>query len=697
MNRIALFGGTTEGRELAQRLADLPVQLVICVATAYGKELLEEELESRRPEGPEGNVFIRNGRMDAEKMKEFLQNENISLVLDATHPYAQEVTKNLKEACKSKEIDYKRVMRENESEEVMQEMCQNQQSIRVPSVAEAVHFLEGTEGNILVATGSKELEAYTKLSDYEKRCYVRVLSTREAVEKSLALGFQGAHLIAMQGPFSKEMNQALLKQVQASWFVTKESGAAGGFAEKAEAAKECGAVLVQIKRPTEEDADAVSVSEAAEWIRDSWLRRDPVPAAEKQEEMCRLSLIGIGAGSGMGMTREAWEAMKEADIIFGAGRMLEIPKMQGLPVWEAYQPEEILAVLDRNPAWKQAVVLLSGDVSFYSGARRLAERASEKGYPVRMLPGISSVAFLAARIQKELSGAECVSLHGRSCNVAAKLRSCGRVFLLVDKKETIKKLSKELNDFGMGRTRIWIGSRLSYPEERIYSGTAETFAEALPEAADLSVLYLENPNPRPQVISCGIPDEAFLRGKIPMTKQEVRSLTLSSLQLTRQSVVYDIGAGTGSVSVEAARIAEDGSVYAIERNPEGVELIRANRNRFAVPNLHIIEGEAPRVFETLREEGYLPPAPTHVFLGGSGGNLEEILDTVRKMNPEVRIVANAITPETLGAMLMYARSHDGMRADITQIQCARSRQAGKSHLMTGMNPVWIICLGRNEE
>ncbi|HBA64156.1 MAG TPA: bifunctional cobalt-precorrin-7 (C(5))-methyltransferase/cobalt-precorrin-6B (C(15))-methyltransferase, partial [Lachnospiraceae bacterium] len=113
--------------------------------------------------------------------------------------------------------------------------------------------------------------------------------------------------------------------------------------------------------------------------------------------------------------------------------------------------------------------------------------------------------------------------------------------------------------------------------------------------------------------------------------------------------------------------------------------------------LHIIEGEAPRVFETLREEGHLPPAPTHVFLGGSGGNLEEILDTVRKMNPEVRIVANAITPETLGAMLMYARSHDGMRADITQIQCARSRQAGKSHLMTGMNPVWIICLGRNEE
>ena len=202
--------------------------------------------------------------MDAEKMKEFLQNENISLVLDATHPYAQEVTKNLKEACKSKEIDYKRVMRENESEEVMQEMCQNQQSIRVPSVAEAVHFLEGTEGNILVATGSKELEAYTKLSDYEKRCYVRVLSTREAVEKSLALGFQGAHLIAMQGPFSKEMNQALLKQVQASWFVTKESGAAGGFAEKFPFQKRqsgsvtagCAGILYQQQRSRRKCADS---------------------------------------------------------------------------------------------------------------------------------------------------------------------------------------------------------------------------------------------------------------------------------------------------------------------------------------------------------------------------------------------------------------------------------------------------------
>lgn len=710
MNRIALFGGTTEGRELAVRLKGLPVELIVCVATGYGKELLREELLNGSHGTKELLPDIRSGRMNENEMKEFLQNEEVSLVLDATHPYAEAVTENLENACKSKGVDYLRVLRDLEEKENVQEILQDQTAaVRVASIAEAVRFLEEKDGNILIATGSKELQEYTKLKDYEKRCYARVLSTKEAVEKSIALGFQGAHLIAMQGPFSREMNAALLRQVQASWFVTKESGAAGGFAEKAAAAKECGAVLVQIERPRQ--GGGLTVEKAAAWIREEWMQKNggqkngiqkkwlQENSAVQNQPVClstEVKLIGIGPGGSTQMTGEAQEALREAELVCGAGRMLAQAGQTGLTVKEAYRPEDILKALKKPGCYRKAVVLLSGDVSFFSGAKKLAEALESSGYSVEMLPGVSSVSCLAAKIKKEVSGAACVSLHGRSCNVAAQVRRCGRVFLLIDKAETIKKLCKELCDFGMHQVHVWIGSRLSYPDEKIYSGSAEEFAGKVSGPKDLSVVYLEDPDFKPAEAGFGIADEEFIRGKIPMTKAEVRCLAVSKLRLTTDAVVYDIGAGTGSVAVEAARAAEDGQVFAVEREPEGTALIEANRKKFALSNLYVIQGEAPEVLVNKEDTAEELPVPTHVFIGGSGGKLDAVLDYVCRKNPQVRIVVNAITPETLGACLAYEKKHGGLEAEIIQVQCARSRTAGTSHLMMGMNPVWIICLHRKE-
>lgn len=234
---ILLFAGTTEGRWLAKSLQGLNISVYVSTATEYGKECVEGGC----------NIEVIAGRMDEKAITCFLIEHNIGLTVDATHPFAKAVTENIKNACKTCHVEYIRCLREEQT----YKESQLGHVVFKDSVEEAVEYLQGREGKVFLTTGSKELNLYTRLADYKERCYVRVLSTKEAVEESVALGFQGPHLIAMQGPFSKELNVAMLKYTQAKYFVTKESGKNGGFQEKLEAAKEAGVILIVIVRPEE--------------------------------------------------------------------------------------------------------------------------------------------------------------------------------------------------------------------------------------------------------------------------------------------------------------------------------------------------------------------------------------------------------------------------------------------------------------
>lgn len=236
MKNIFVFAGTTEGRKIGTCLEEEKIKSYMSVATEYGKETA----------GAYQYVEVLYGRMEQAEMECFFAEHGIELVIDATHPFATVVTANVKEVCKRMEIPYFRCLREGIQK------TEEEDGYVVSSVREAVDFLENTAGNILITTGSKDLQEYKKLPHYKERCYARVLSTKESVEKAVQCGFTGAHLIAMQGPFSKEMNIATIRQVKAQWFVTKESGGTGGFPEKREAAKACGTKLVVIERPSED-------------------------------------------------------------------------------------------------------------------------------------------------------------------------------------------------------------------------------------------------------------------------------------------------------------------------------------------------------------------------------------------------------------------------------------------------------------
>ena len=227
--RVVLFGGTTEGRQLARELGGLPLTLQVSVATPLGKEELAG-LEQ---------VEILTGRLSAEEMAELLQ--GAGLCIDATHPYAVEVSGNIRLACEKAGISLRRLVRPQAAGE---------EALTVDSCAQAARFLAAQEGNILLTTGAKELSAFAGVE--KTRLYARVLPTAASIAACEALGLAHRNIIAMEGPFTRRMNEAMLEQYHIRWMVTKDGGAPGGMEEKLAAARAMGVRVVLVRRPREQ-------------------------------------------------------------------------------------------------------------------------------------------------------------------------------------------------------------------------------------------------------------------------------------------------------------------------------------------------------------------------------------------------------------------------------------------------------------
>lgn len=649
--KILLYAGTTEGRKLASYLGRRGVRLHVCVATAYGESLLPEEK----------NITVTHDRMDSGQMGEFMRVFEPDYVIDATHPYAKEVTKNLKSACEVMQVPYLRLVRGSE---------ETKESICVENMDEAIKYLEKTEGNILVTTGSKELESYTRLTDYESRVYARVLSIGQVAVNCEELGFSGRHLICMQGPFSTEMNRAMLKEYDIAYMVTKESGLAGGYPQKCQAALEAGVKMVVIGRPEEEEG--MNFEEMSKFL-------------QKELELdnhWKVTLVGIGAGARDQVTLEAKRCCREAELLIGAGRMIEAVAEVGQTIYEAYRPDEIISYIKENPEYENVTIALSGDTGFYSGAKKILELTKDDPQiETKVVPGVSSIIYFASKLGVTWEDAALVSLHGRKENLMAVIKENKKVFALVSNAEEIRQILTKMTEYGMGEVTVRIGTELSYKNEEIQTGTARSLLHYKGE--NLAVLYIENESGGESPVIPAIPDDTFVRGDVPMTKEEVRSISIAKLKIKKDAVVYDVGAGTGSISVEAAMVATQGNVYAIEQKVEAQELIRENARRMHVDNLHVIEGMAPEALEEL-------PAPDCVFIGGSKGKLYEILDAIRKKNPFVRVVLNAISLETMMQVLKYTEENEIEEAEVIQVAVSRAKKVGSYHMMNGQNPIYVI-------
>lgn len=247
MKKVMLFGGTTEGRRVIELLETLGIVCYVSVATAYGSKVLETNPDHCR---------IMVGRMDATQIEDFLRQNSIPLVIDATHPYAVEVTANIQSACHACGVQYLRIVREQGR--------RPQNAVFFSDFDQIAAYLNEHEGNVLLTTGSKDLQRFTHITDFQNRVYARILPLEQSVKAALDAGYPQEHLICEKGPFSEQQNIDMIRQCNACCLVSKDTGDEGGFWQKAGAAEKTGALFLVVERPKE---SGITVAELEKYLQ----------------------------------------------------------------------------------------------------------------------------------------------------------------------------------------------------------------------------------------------------------------------------------------------------------------------------------------------------------------------------------------------------------------------------------------------
>ena len=667
MNNILIFAGTTEGRELSEILSAGKIEHTVCVATEYASSLIKDNEYAK----------VHCERLDASEMVSMIKNDGYALVIDATHPYAYEVSENIKSAVKETGISYVRLKRD------IGAYVEDEKIRYFSSNEECAQALKNIEGNILLTTGSKELHVYAE-AGLKDRLYVRIIPNEESLKICNDNGILAKNIIAMQGPFSKTMNDAMIDMYDIACIVSKQCGKNGGFEDKVSSALEKNIQLFVIG--CEENEDGLTLKETLDEIAKT------TGKSISSEPVFNISLIGTGMGDRSLLTLQASKALDEADVVMGASRLIDSFCFGKKNTYAIYKAEDIINQLNsikENAAKKsiKVAVLFSGDSSFFSGASSLYNALIEEkdagriNADINILPGISSVAFFASKIGVSYSDALILSIHGRKINnLINKIKFNKELFLLASGANDVRNIGQTLSDAGLDDVKITLGVNLSYADEKIITLTP-TDCQSY-DSEGIIICYIQNPSCKRKRATHGLKDEEFLRNTTPMTKEEVREVSISKLRLKSDSILLDVGAGTGSVSIESALLSDDLRVVAIEKKQEAIDILKENIEKFNLENINVIEGEAPEALEDIHNA-------THAFIGGSNGRLKEILNKLYKINPKMRVVINAVTIETMTEIGSLKGDYKIDNYDMVMMQVSHSSKVGFHNMMKADNPIWI--------
>jgi len=411
----------------------------------------------------------------------------------------------------------------------------------------------------------------------------------------------------------------------------------------------------------------------------------------------RITIIGTGPGDLSLISPYATNLIQRAAVVFSSERLFDLFRhlnkntrcaaMGNIEHLVKEQAAGFAASIEEGQVDpvstddRLIAVLVSGDVGFFSLSSTLQAQWSGSGFQVEWVNGFSSLQYFAAQLQRPYEGIRTISVHGRDSLVVPHVSYCPEVFVLTGGKTRAQDVIAELVLAGLASVQVDIGEDLAMPAQRLVSGTAGDLVHE--RFGNLAVMLIRNSDYQPawQIVR----DEELIRGKVPMTKQDVRDISIAQLQIAPTDTVYDIGAGTGAVSIAMARRAYAGQVLAIEKNPAALDLLGQNRLKLGAYNLQIIAGFSPQALDGL-------PVADKVFIGGSSGQIAEILDRVLDRNPLARFVINAITIETLkdATEALQARQID---PEIICLNVARAEVTGRYHMMKAQNPVYVICGG----
>lgn len=413
--------------------------------------------------------------------------------------------------------------------------------------------------------------------------------------------------------------------------------------------------------------------------------------------MSRLTVAGIGPGEADYILPAVIKKMKKAHTVIAAKRILPVLKKlcqdvnseadseNSKPVFLAMGKikdtlEQIGEILSKG---QDVVMAVSGDPLMYSLYRTICNDPISEGWEVDLIPGVGSLQMLGAAFGETMEEALIISVHGRAKtagSIALAVAENPKVFFLCSKEQGPAWLSQIMLDYHMDHVTVCAGANLSYEDELLESGTPEEMVQK--EFPSLCVAMIKNPEPHQIVRPCFLSDEDFERDKTPMTKEEIRVLILHKMKLHPDDIVWDIGAGTGSVSIECARQVPFGTVHSVERNETAVKLIYKNKEKFSADNLFIYEGDAAKTACTL-------PEPDKVFIGGSGKELSQILETIAAFPKKIKVVISAVTIETIAEANELLGKYD-TDFDVIQATVGRGRKIGNYHIVDTNNPVMIF-------
>ena len=401
----------------------------------------------------------------------------------------------------------------------------------------------------------------------------------------------------------------------------------------------------------------------------------------------KIYLVGAGIEGWEGFGGKALEVIGKAEVLIGHQRHLDIfPDFTG----EKQLLGDLSLMLDfLKKTDKCTVVLGSGDPNFFGVARFLLRNLPKER--VEIFPNVTSIQYAFARIKEPWDDAIFVSVHGRGLQRAIdRIVAAEKVAVLTDQTNTPAAIAAELIERGAEGYDAWLCEDLGMPGEKFTKTDVKGLLELPASALNILILIRAWEPTLANYPLIGIGDEQFATVKKLITKQEVRAVTLAKLQLQDDLVMWDIGAGSGSVSIEASNLMPNGKIYALEKNPQYMGFLRDNLKKFVARNVMLVDAFAPEGLDDL-------PDPDRVFVGGSGGLLEEIIEAVdRRLKPEGVIVINAVTLDTLTKAVEFLEDH-GYTVEVTCVNIAKTKGLTEYKLLEAQNPVYIIAAWKGEE
>lgn len=398
-------------------------------------------------------------------------------------------------------------------------------------------------------------------------------------------------------------------------------------------------------------------------------------------------IVGIGMDGRNTLTSEAMMAIRSAECVIGATRMLESVGL-GEDVWTVatYDKEEIFNTIIETDA-NVFAVLMSGDTGFYSGAKGLIELigCENDDIELKVIPGIATPVYFSSRIKIPWQDMKLLSAHGMDINVISNISRNKYTFMLLGGKISVSQIALKLIKYNMNNIKIYLGENLGQSNEKISSGTALEFMDY--EEEKLTAIVIENTMfTRKPTAMVGLVDEEFIRGEVPMTKSEVRAIIASKLKIKKDDVCWDIGCGTGSVTVEMALSAYDGKVIAIDKNEEAIELTEKNTKKFKVDNVETYQGS---IYDIFANNASVMKKPDKVFIGGGSEDIMLVIKKAYELNSEVNICFTAVSLETV-AMGLEIFSMIGKEPDIKQISVVSTKKIGSHTMLSAANPIYIF-------